>query len=168
MLIGKPYKFAFIVEHIPEWDNGSFILGMMFLMVNEKIYPKEPWTSTLSTELPILLDAEESPMKNPAVDKELYSLNGRELFDRLVVITHSEELDTLYDSSYYLPFIDINDLGWEVFVISDGENVRLLVGKWDDNKPAFVDEAELACEKYKAVIDQLEEFYNSLYNERRS
>lgn len=178
MLLGYPYKFAFLLEHIPEWDDGSFIQGMMFLMINEKIYPNEPWTATFSTELPMLLDEKYSPMKNPVVNKELYSVEGRELYDRLMVITHSEELDALYDSSYYLPFMEINDLGWEVFVISDGEKVRLLVGKWNDSKsidgrqyrekPEFLDEVELTCEEYNSVIDKLEDFYNSLYNERRS
>lgn len=178
MLIGDPYKFSFIIERIPEWEDTSFINGWMFLKINDELYPKEVRTTTLNCELPDLL-GENSPMKKPVVDKELYRLDSRELFDRIARITYSEELDALYDISYQLPFHEINDEGWDVFIISDGENIKLLVGEWKHNKladgswawaeePIFHDETELSCDEYKAVIDGLEDFYNSLKNERRS
>lgn len=57
MIIGDPYKFAFWIDIVPEWndDDSTWINGIFCLCINGKIYPCVA-TSTLNSEVPTLLD----------------------------------------------------------------------------------------------------------------
>jgi len=65
MVIGEPYKMAFILERMAIWEppDDTFRNGIMFLCVNGEIYPKDVRTTTFYTELPFLL-APESALMN--------------------------------------------------------------------------------------------------------
>lgn len=178
MVIGDPYRLAFIVERMPIWEpqNDSFRNGIMFLCVSGEVYPKDVRTTTLGCELPWLL-APESPLMNTVVDKELFALPSGELLAYLESITYPDDTDDDDDIDndyrFVLPFEEISDRGFDVFVLSDGENVRVLVGQ-DVNRRlspnGFIinDGHELAGET-KITLHELEsirvalaDFYNSL------
>lgn len=174
MVIGDPYRLAFIVERMPIWEppGDTFRNGIMFLCVNGEIYPKDVRTTTLGCELPWLL-APESPLMNTVVDKELFALPSGELLAYLESITYPEDIDTDNDYRFVLPFEEISDRGFDVFVLSDGENVRVLVGQ-DVNRRlspnGFIinDGHELASEttitlaELESIRGALADFYNSL------
>ena len=58
MLLGNPYKFAFLIERIPDWEKGSWKNGIMFVIINDNIYPKDVRTTTFNSEIPEILDSD--------------------------------------------------------------------------------------------------------------
>lgn len=156
MLIGNPYKFCFMIERIPEWET-SFINGIMFVAVNDDIYPKEMRTTTFNSEL---LDILDSAFTDPVNDKTLYDMSDAELFRHMAETTYPPDEDTLNDYRFHIPFHEICDSGYAFFVITNGENVRILVGKWEGDSLAFVDSTEISLQEYNDIIAQLRSFYN--------
>lgn len=163
MVIGESefYELGFIIERIPEWENDSFKNGIMFLMIKGEIYPKSARTVTFSCELPELLD-ESSPLVSPIVDRKLFQLNSTALFEQLADITYSKDRDALYDTRFLIPFHEINDAGYSIFIISDGDDIRVLAGTHRRDDLYLDNEIKLPKERYMKVIDKLKEFYNTL------
>lgn len=182
MVIGEPYKMALIVERMPIWEpqNDTFRNGIMFLCVNGEVYPKDVRTTTLNCELPWLL-APESPLMNTVIDKELFEMPSDELLAYLESITYPDVIDDDADDDieidndyrFVLPFEEISDRGFDVFVLSDGENVRVLVGqdvnrRLSPNGFIVTDGVELASEtqitlqELENIRSQLAQFYDSL------
>lgn len=174
MVIGDPYRLAFIVERMPIWEpqNDSFRNGIMFLCVSGEVYPKDVRTATFFSELPDIL-GEGSALMNVAVDRELYAMPSDELLAYLENITYPEDIDTDNDYRFIVPFTEISDRGFDVFVLSDGENVRVLVGQ-DVNRRLspngfIVDDGHELAGETKITLHELEsirvalaDFYNSL------
>lgn len=174
MVIGDPYRLAFIVERMPIWEpqNDSFRNGIMFLCVSGEVYPKDVRTTTFFSELPDIL-GEGSALMNVAVDRELYAMPSDELLAYLENITYPQDIDTDNEYRFIVPFTEISDRGFDVFLVSDGENVRVLVGQ-DVNRRlspnGFIinDGHELASEttitlaELESIRSQLSEFYSSL------
>ena len=150
-----------------EGRENSFINGLMFLMINDTLYPRSVRTTTFNCELTELLD-DRSPMVNPVIDKALYRLGDDELFVTLADRTYPVDADIDNDYSYLLPFHEINDEGWSIFIISDGESVRLFVGETAGNGQKLRDTIEIPLKKYNSTIDRLKEFYKEIINEWRS
>ena len=161
MVIGDPYKFGIIIERMEKLESDSFKNGIMFLLINGEVYPKDVRTTTFNCELAELLD-ENSAMRSPVKDKELYVLKSTELFEKLADFTYGKDRDALYDTAYLLPFHEINDTGYSIFIISDGENIRLMVGRWQDDKIILDNEIEMTSQEYFEVIDGLDIFYTKL------
>ena len=168
MFIGDtsyPNDFGFIIERMNGWEDRSFMNGLMFLMINSELYPKNVRTTTFNCELDELL-GDDSPLVRPPVDKTMFQLDDTELLNRFVSVTYPEDLDTDNDYSYLIPFHEINDEGWSIFIISDGDLIKLLVcNRRDDHK--LHDTLEVPAEKYFMTINKLKEFYNDLLNEWR-
>lgn len=159
--VNYPCDFGFFIERIPEWEDDTLKNGFMFMMINSELYPKSARTTTLSSEFADLL-AENSAMKNPVIDKELYHSDSKTLFTAMAERTHGKDYDALYDCSFLMPFHEITDEGWNIFIISDGDNVKLMTGKWQDEKLLYHDEIEMPAKKYFDTIAELEKFYDTL------
>lgn len=174
MVIGDPYRLAFIVERMPIWEpqNDSFRNGIMFLCVSGEVYPKDVRTTTFFSELPDIL-GEGSALMNVAVDRELYAMPSDELLAYLENITYPEDIDTDNDYRFIVPFTEISDRGFDVFVLSDGENVRVLVGQSvnrrlspngfivDDGRE-LAGETQITLHELESIRVALADFYNSL------
>lgn len=174
MFIGDtsyPNNFGFIIERMG-WEDKSFLNGLMFLMINDELYPQYVRTTTFNCEFDELLD-DDSPLIRPVVDKKLYQLDDAELLKLFVNITYPDiDDDDDIDSdnySYLIPFHEINDDGWSIFIISDGENIKLFVYDRRDQYPdvKLHDTLEIPAEKYFKTINELKKFYNDLLNEWR-
>lgn len=174
MVIGDPYRLAFIVERMPIWEpqNDSFRNGIMFLCVSGEVYPKDVRTTTFFSELPDIL-GEGSALMNVAVDRELYAMPSDELLAYLENITYPEDIDTDNEYRFIVPFTEISDRGFDVFIVSDGENVRVLVGQ-DVNRRLspngfiindgyeLAGETQITLHELESIRGALADFYNSL------
>lgn len=161
MLFGDPYKFGFLIERVAAWEYPPFVNGLMFLYLNENAYPAELRTTTLSTELPELLD-DLSPLVAPKKDKKLFNAESDERFEYLAAVTYPEDIDKESDYSYVVPFHEINDSGYAVFTLTDGQSVMITIGQWSEGKLIPKDEYILPKSSYNKVIDGLKEFYKGL------
>lgn len=161
MLCGNPSGFAFLMERIPEWEVNSWKNGLMFVIVNDDIYPKDVRTTTFNSELPDLLNPD-SAFVHPVIDKALFAKNDQEILDYV-----DNEAHELY-ARYFIPFHEIEDAGYRMYVISDGCRIRLLVCKMHADKTELVDTSEMTVQEYNAVKSQVMDFYNSLLSSESS
>lgn len=154
MLLGNPYKFAFLIERISDWEKGSWKNGIMFLIINDNIYPKDVRTTTFNSEIPEILDSD-SAFINPIIDKELYEKSDLQI----IGFVDDEEKENYY--RYFIPFHEINDSGYRFYIISDSCNVKILVCKLENDKPSLVDRLEISIQEYNEIKFQVIDFYNN-------
>lgn len=164
MIIGDPCRFAFLIERVPQWESGYFN-GLMFLIVNDSIYPKEVRTTTLCCELSELLDAQ-SVLRNPVIDTALFRMETAECFRRITEAVYPEDYEIDNDYRYLIPFHEINDSGFSIFAVSDGENVRILVGEWEQASCSFVEETVIGMQEYCDIAKQLQEYEQGMRVDR--
>ena len=158
MLLGDPYRFAFLIERIPEWEKTGWKNGIMFVIINDDVYPKYVPTTTFNSEMPDILRAD-SAFITPIIDTELYLKSDEEIIE----IVDDEENEKYY--FYFIPFHEINDSGYRIYVISNSFNVKLIVCKWETKieKMVFVDKLEISVEEYDMIKKQIIDCYDD-YN----
>lgn len=154
MLLGNPYKFAFLIERIPDWEKDIWKNGIMFVIINDDIYPKSVRTTTFNSELPEILDSE-SAFINPIIDKELYGKSD----EQTIEFVSDEENEYYY--RYFIPFHEINDSGYRLYVISNSCNVKILVCKLESEKTELVDKLEIPIQEYNEIKSQVIDFFNN-------
>lgn len=59
-----------------------------------------------------------------------------------------------------IPFHEINDLGYCIFILSNGISIKILVGKWENYCLALVDDTEITVQEFENIRNQLIDFYN--------
>lgn len=106
MLFGTPDKFAFLIERVPEWEDVSYVNGIMYVCLNWKMYPDTLRTTTLSTDLHFLFNST-MPNFQPKVNDDLYRMSTADLFKTLCEITFPEDYDIDNDYSYQVPLQEI-------------------------------------------------------------
>ena len=90
MVIGDPCKFGFIIERIREWEaSGTYQSGIVFLFLDNTIYPDTVRNTTLNVDL-YHLTRDDSPFMNPVIDPDLYELEKDKLFKTL----YAEDMET--------------------------------------------------------------------------
>ena len=154
LLLGNPYKFAFIIERIPEWEINGWKNGIMFVMINDNIYPKYVRTTTFDSEIPDILNSD-SAFMNPIIDKELYDK------DNLQILEFVDDEDNELFYRYFIPFHEIEDSGYRIYAISDGCDIKLLVCKKEIEKTELVDYLEITIQEYNEIKKQIISFYNN-------
>lgn len=161
MIIGNPLKFAFLIERIQDWEVDYWKNGIMFVIVNNGIYPKEMRTTTFNSEIPDILNPN-SAFMNPSIDKELYNKSDLELFRYMADITFPDSLENDNDYRYLIPFHEINDSGYNFFIISNGINIKIFVGRWEFENINLVDCTEISIQEYAEIKSKITIFYNSV------
>lgn len=158
MIFGDPYKFAFLIERIPEWED-DWINGIMFVSVNGEVYPKNMCTTTFNSELPDILGAD-SAFLNPVNDKKLFDKKKSELLSYMANVTYPQNEGNDNDYRFLIPFHEINDSGYHFFILSDGDHIKILVGKWKNGNIKFIDKTIISVREYNEIKSQIIAFYN--------
>lgn len=169
MLIGNPDRFAFLIEKVPEWISEPFINSLMYVFVNGEIFPKELRVTTLSDDLMFLLD-KEAPygMFCLVNDEKLYALSDKELFAELRRLRCPwlfDDEDAEYDYRFDLDLDELSLAGYHIFAVSGGENVRILIGFWNEPNGVepkdfeLVNSARITLEEFTKIRDELSEYY---------
>lgn len=157
MVIGNIDSFAFIAEKISDWSVCGFANGNMQMFVNGRGYPQQKYTATLNMELANLLN-ETSPLINPVNDEKLFNLSAGELFSHFCNVTFEKG-----DCRFQLPFEILMDAGWFAFVVSDGCNVRIQLGRQlSADLFEFTDETVISETELNSIIQQLARFKERL------
>lgn len=157
MIVGDINRFAFLAEKISDWSVCGFANGNMQLFVNGSGYPQQKYTATLNMELANLI-GESSPLITTMCDKELFDLDTYKLFDYFC--------DTTFDKGDYrfqLPFEVLMDEGWFAFMVSDGCEIRIQLGRQiSADKFEFADETAISRTELKSIVQQLVSFKEQL------
>lgn len=155
MIIGNPYKFAILIERIEEWETDLWKNGIMFVIMNGELYPKEVRTTTYNSELPNILNSDSAFVK-PYVNIDLYKNDDSEI----LAYFQNDNKEEYYH--YFIPFHEIEDSGYRFFVVSNGCYIKILIGKFDKEKLILIDKIELSIQDYEEIKLQIIDFYNAL------
>lgn len=167
MLIGNPLKFAFLIERVQDWETDDWKNGIMFVIVNDGIYPKEVRTTTFNSEIFDILNPD-SAFANPFVDTEMYNKSNLELFQYMVDVTFPKDFNADNDYRYLIPFHEINDSGYYLFIISNDIKVKILAGRRNCDRISFIDCTEISKQEYMEIKSKLTVFYHDVCDKIRN
>ena len=160
MIIGDPYKFCFLIERIPEWEDESFKNGIMFVCVEDSIYPNDVRTTTFNCELYHLTDVDGAFMK-PVIEPDIFSLSDNKLFQHMLNVTYPEDDELDNDYRYEWQFYEINDAGFRFFSVSNGHKVKLLVCRVHPVEE-LLNVLEMEMIQYNKITREVKSFVDSL------
>lgn len=160
MLFGNPDNFAFLIEKVPEWCGNGFVNGLLYVYVNGEIFPKKIYTTTLSD----LWSVFDYAFVNPPKDERLYALPDDELFAELRQIRYplyfTDDEDADNDYRYDIEYYEIGDWRYHIFAVSNGKNVRVLIGHWSGEELALESSAEITLGEFTTLRDDFSEYYH--------
>ena len=163
MLIGDPDKFAFLIEKVPEWSAGGFVNGLLYVYVNGEMFPKELRTTTLSTDLFMLRGF---AFGNLPTDGRLYALSDDELFGEICRLRYPDHFTDDADGDYRfdLELPELGDCGYDIFAVSGGDDVRILIGHWSGDEFSLVNSAEITLAEFNKICGAVIEYGDNLRN----
>ena len=181
MVIGNPYKFAFIIDIVPEWNgDDTYTQGIFFMCIEGKLFPPVLDTTTLSSDISYILRG--SPYSSPAlfslpVNIILFNKEKKQSFIDMFNLTYPgclnpeidlDDLSITNDYTYKASNPTMEDNNNHVFIVSDGDSVRILGAQvdaiHDEGYDAYfvsdiVHESILSKDEMTGLILELKNFY---------
>ena len=165
MVIGDPYKFGFIIERIREWEaSGTYQSGIVFLFLDNTIYPDTVRNTTLNVDL-YHLTRDDSPFMNPVIDPDLYELEKEQLFKTLYETAYPEDIEADNDYKYVWPLQEIGDAGFDIFSISNGKKIKIFGAKLHIDDVDLLNMVELDLDEYLSIANELKNYVDHGYEE---
>ena len=174
MIAGNPQTFAVITEKVANWRTDNKVSGMLHICINGVAYPRKPRATDVESDILCLFDGEISSFSHPKISRKLFDLKGKKLFKKLRAIRFPQyasdgsngkdcpEADCRYDAV----FIGPATAGYHVFVLSDGQDVRLLIGRRKKKKHGgrlrYIDDVVIPADEYKRTVNRLYLFYRGI------
>ena len=165
MVIGDPCKFGFIIERIREWEaSGTYQSGIVFLFLDNTIYPDTVRNTTLNVDL-YHLTRDDSPFMNPVIDPDLYELEKEQLFKTLYETAYPEDIEVDNDYKYVWPLQEIGDAGFEIFSVSNGKKIKIFGAKLHIDDVDLLNMVELDLDEYLSIANELKNYVDYGYEE---
>ncbi len=134
MIFGDPYKFAILMQHIPEWSDGTCKNGVFHFCIDGKFFPDAIGTSTIFVDAYSLID-DSSPLINFQENKGLFELDIETAFRALLAMI-SPDFNRGYESDcfeqnlqYKVSTENIEEHGFIVFAVACNSSVRVMCAK---------------------------------------
>ena len=125
MIIGNPDKFSILTDLVKEWSNTSWYSGVFFFCIGGELFPKEILNVTLNSEIWTLKEK----LQNPSINEELFNAEKEKAFVEMCRITFPENCDIDNDYQYYISPPTFGDFGYYTFIVSNGEQIRIMASK---------------------------------------
>ena len=165
MVIGDPCKFGFIIERIREWESsGTYQSGIVFLFLDNTIYPDTVRNTTLNVDL-YHLTRDDSPFMNPVIDPDLYELEKEQLFKTLYETAYPEDIEADNDYKYVWPLWEIGDAGFDIFSVSNGKKIKIFGAKLHIDDVDLLNMVELDLDEYLSIANELKNYVDHGYEE---
>ena len=165
MVIGDPCKFGFIIERIREWEaSGTYQSGIVFLFLDNTIYPDTVRNTTLNVDL-YHLTRDDSPFMNPVIDPDLYELEKEQLFKTLYETAYPEDIEADNDYKYVWPLWEIEDAGFDIFSVSNGKKIKIFGAKLHIDDVDLLNMVELDLDEYLSIANELKNYVDHGYEE---
>lgn len=173
MIFGDPYKFAVLVEHIPEWSGRGFKNGLFHYFIDGELFPDKVATATLNVEV-VFLGENNSLVAFPE-NREIFEATKEHAFNVMLGMISPELVDPdaqvpdEFEPSYiYLAATpNSSDAGFYSFCVAHGNIVRVVGAKisskkrdnlgnliWVDENPMHVQEAFLSKGEMREIIEK--------------
>lgn len=139
MIFGDPYRFAIIIENIPEWSNDSFKNGLFHFCIDGYFFPDELKTSTLWADISSLIDRSNALISYPE-NKKLFNMNISDAFRVMLGMISPEAIGFEEASNFNQNYCyqasteNINDSGFIVFAVSNNDMIKILGAKYNELK----------------------------------
>ncbi len=167
MIAGTPETFAVLTEKVSGWRSEDKISGILHICINGVAYPRKPRPTDVERDIRRLFDESVSAFACPKISRKLFGRKGRKLFNRLREMRfpqyYSTDSEAKEDRRYDAVFIGPATAGYHVFVLSDGQNVRLLIGRRKKRKHGgrlrYIDDVTISAEEYQRTVSRLYLFY---------
>ncbi len=161
MVIGDPCKFGFIIERIREWEaSGTYQSGIVFLFLDNTIYPDTVRNTTLNVDL-YHLTRDDNPFMNPVIDPDLYELEKDMLFKTL----YAEDMEKGGYKYVWWELQEIGDAGFEIFSISNGKKIKIFGAKLHIDDVDLLNMVELDLDEYLSIANELKNYVDHGYEE---
>ncbi|MBR4342897.1 MAG: hypothetical protein IKP88_09355, partial [Lachnospiraceae bacterium] len=158
-------KFGFIIERIREWEaSGTYQSGIVFLFLDNTIYPDTVRNTTLNVDL-YHLTRDDSPFMNPVIDPDLYELEKEQLFKTLYETAYPEDIEADNDYKYVWPLLEIGDAGFEIFSVSNGKKIKIFGAKLHIDDVDLLNMVELDLDEYLSIANELKNYVDHGYEE---
>ena len=165
MVIGDPCKFGFIIERIREWEaSGTYQSGIVFLFLDNTIYPDTVRNTTLNVDL-YHLTRDDSPFMNPVIDPDLYELEKEQLFKTLYETAYPEDIEADNDYKYVWDLQEIGDAGFDIFSVSNGKKIKIFGAKLHIDDVDLLNMVELDLDEYLSIANELKNYVDHGYEE---
>ena len=165
MVIGDPCKFGFIIERIREWEaSGTYQSGIVFLFLDNTIYPDTVRNTTLNVDL-YYITRDDSPFMNPVIDPDLYELEKEQLFKTLYETAYPEDIEADNDYKYVWDLQEIGDAGFDIFSISNGKKIKIFGAKLHIDDVDLLNMVELDLDEYLSIANELKNYVDHGYEE---
>lgn len=163
MVAGNPDKFAIIMEKVDDWCKDGFVNGLLYVYVSGEVFPKEYRRTPISTDL---RGVQNYAFIKPPVDERLFALSDLALFDEIRRLRYPAQCagDNEADEEYRFD-IELNELadaGYELFAVSDGTNIRVLIGYWVDLENfELMNSVRIPLEEFTKIREDLRDYYRA-------
>ena len=165
MVIGDLCNFGFIIERIREWEaSGTYQSGIVFLFLDNTIYPDTVRNTTLNVDL-YHLTRDDSPFMNPVIDPDLYELEKEQLFKTLYETAYPEDIEADNDYKYVWPLQEIGDAGFTIFSVSNGKKIKIFGAKLHIDDVDLLNMVELDLDEYLSIANELKNYVDHGYEE---
>lgn len=163
MIFGNPDKFAFWTEKVPEWCTGGFVYGLLYVFINGETFPKEFRKTTLSSDLRGLPNY---AFAKPPIDERLYALNDVALFEELRQMRYpayfGKNKEAEDDYRFDIELRELSDCGYHIFALSDGQNVRVIIGYWVDLENfELMNSVKITVDEFSMIRAGISAFYRN-------
>ncbi len=133
MVIGDPNKFSFIIDIVEDWSSNGFVAGFFYITISGEIFPRELVNTTLNSDLYLFFNNKESSLLTHPVDIDLFKKNKVDAYKAMYYLTYPQDTDCVNNYIYSCQLKEIEDFDYYIFSVSDGESIRILGAKIDDN-----------------------------------
>jgi hypothetical protein len=175
MVIGDPFRFGFILDHVPVWSSDGFIACVFIMCIEEEMFPKKLANTTMNSDLYHFFGSDPSALVSQPVNQELFHADKREAFMRMFdlyapgTFYDVEDWDAVdNDYTYLASTLTMTDDRSYVFAVSDGERVRVLGAEMifgrDENDTETCTVSDVINE-YILPKEELNQYVGELKNE---
>ncbi|BBH12823.1 immunity 42 family protein [Chromobacterium haemolyticum] len=134
MIFGDPYKFAVLIQCIPEWCDDAYKNGVFHFCIDGKFFPDVIGASTIFVDAYSLID-DSSPLIEFQENKGLFELDVEAAFRELLAMI-SPDFNGGHESDFFeqnlqykISTENIEEHGFIAFAVGCKSSVRVMCAK---------------------------------------
>ncbi|WP_289688814.1 immunity 42 family protein [Paramuribaculum intestinale] len=130
MIIGDPYKFAIIIEFVPDWNTqNSWRNGIILFSINGNLLCDEIRTSTLNVDLHELINNIKRIESDVPISTLIYNMDKHSAFIEMYNASFPSDINTPNNYIYRVSTTELEDDGYYIFAVANNDSIRILGGK---------------------------------------
>jgi|GEM_PF-5721548 len=134
MVFGNLNKFSFIVDIVTEWSSKGFKAGLFYVSIDGHLFPEDLVNTTLNSELYVFFEKKRSSLFTCPIDLMLFSEDKCSVYQKMYYLAfpvQNDEKNEYIENNYMYScgFTEMENQGYYLFSVSNGETIRILGAK---------------------------------------